>query len=226
VLIIDDGDRRVHMLALGSQRANCYIVETRDTSFLVDPAADAGRIIAYLRTHSIRTPSFAIATHAHFDHIGAAAELAEAGVTTALYIHADDVPELARCRTFALLIAKESFRAPPTEHVRTLDAGSLAVLRQIGFEVKHLPSHTSGSIILSSLDGKLVFTGDIVLNNLVRVRARESESSAGLAAAVAYLRERFSPRAIVLPGHGRLTLLETELRFNPAIRAVAAGPRS
>jgi|GEM_PF-1506704 len=217
MLVFDDGPRRVHALKLGSLGTNCYIVETPARAFVIDPVADPATIAAYLEAHRVK-PAFAVATHAHFDHIGAAAGLIGRGIVETICIHGADDRELERCRTYSVLIGKRPMELPARERIVWLGPTVSGQLAEAGFGLQHLPSHTPGSCILFSEDRKLLFSGDIILNNLVRdVRPAVGESRDGMLAAFDFIEASFSPSALVFPGHGKLTLLETELRFNPSI---------
>ena len=62
------------------------------------------------------------------------------------------------------------------------------------------------------------FTGDIIINNLLsKLRTARGEEQDGMRAAFDFIESFFSPRTLILPGHGKLTLLEVELAYNPTI---------
>ncbi|MDO8605354.1 MAG: MBL fold metallo-hydrolase [Phaeospirillum sp.] len=213
----------IHALKLGPLGTNCYMVATPAVSFILDPVDDAEGIAAYCRRNGL-APSFAMLTHAHFDHVAAAAGLIEAGLAETLWYHGADEAELGRCRTYSMLIAKRPITLPPPERTRHFDAGFEARLAEAGFAIRHLPSHTRGSCIVHSLDRRLVFTGDIILNNRVPgVRTAVGENRDGMRAAAAAIAAEFAPRSIIFPGHGKLSLLETEMAYNASIRRLLHG---
>lgn len=221
MLVFRSGELSVHALKLGPIGTNCYFIATPSASFILDPVDDADGLIAYARQHEL-TPSFAMLTHAHFDHAGAAAGLLEQGFIDALWLHEADRAELARCRTYSMLIAKRPFTAPPSEKLRHFDPGFDALLAEAGLAIRHLPSHTPGSCVLHSLDRRRIFTGDILLNNLVPgVRTAVGEHRQGMQRAIASIAADFPPRTLVFPGHGKLSLLETELMYNAIVRRLA-----
>ena len=214
------GDTAVHRLVLGPLKTNCYIVETGAGAFVLDPVADADTIAAYCDANQI-VLSFGMLTHAHFDHVGAAAGLIAGKRISALWFHPADAGELARVNTYALLIAKKRLELPPKEACRHFDAAFEQMLAGMGFAFEHLPGHTPGSCIVHSLDRKMVFTGDIILNNRVPgVRTAIGENRDQMRAAVARIAEAFQPRTLVLPGHGDLTVLETELAYNRTVKSL------
>jgi len=68
MLFFEGGTIKVHALALCPLRTNCFIVESPQASFLVDPVGEADVIGAYLSDNNI-TIEFCMATHGHFDHV-------------------------------------------------------------------------------------------------------------------------------------------------------------
>lgn len=66
----------VNQICVGPLSTNCYFVskEGRDDGVIIDPGADAERIIEFIHTLQ-RRPVAVLLTHGHFDHIGAAEEL-------------------------------------------------------------------------------------------------------------------------------------------------------
>lgn len=222
MLVFRADDLSIHALKLGPIGTNCYFVASPSLSFIVDPVDDADGLIAYARQHGL-TPRFALLTHAHFDHAGAAAGLLEQGAIDDLWLHEADRAELARCRTYSMLIAKRPFISPPADKIRHFDPDFDARLAKAGWAVRHLPSHTPGSCVLYSLDRRLLFTGDILLNNLVPgVRTAVGEHRRGMRGAITAIAADFPPRTLVFPGHGKLSLLETELMYNAIVQRLLA----
>src|ERR1051326_2900076 len=81
-------------LPLGELQTNCFIAADSETkaAAVIDPGWDAPRVLADLEAHEWSL-KYILLTHAHFDHIGAVADLADAtGAPVAL--HPDDLPLL------------------------------------------------------------------------------------------------------------------------------------
>lgn len=211
MLIFENGEKRVHSLALGPLKTNCFIVENAEFSFVVDPVGDPDVIANYLLDHNI-TIEFCMATHGHFDHVGAAAQLIENKFCRTLYIHADDAIELQRCNTYSLLLDKKKITLPKPESIVWFNDEFVARLACAGFRIFHLPGHTAGSSIVYSDDHKLLFSGDIILkqgkarNN----RCKVGECKEGMRRALLHITETFKPETIVFPGHGKMMTLDSE----------------
>ncbi len=68
----------IDVVQVGVLATNCYVIQIQDQTecIVIDAGGDSPRIIEYLDSKSL-VPSLIFATHAHADHTGAAAPLAE-----------------------------------------------------------------------------------------------------------------------------------------------------
>lgn len=64
----------LRLLVVGGFQENCYLLVEPETNaaILIDPGAEAGRVLAWLEGSAVR---LILLTHAHLDHIGALAEV-------------------------------------------------------------------------------------------------------------------------------------------------------
>lgn len=215
MLVFDDELTKVHALSLGPIRTNTYIVESSGECFLIDPVGEAEKILSYLKANHLR-PQFLFATHGHFDHIAAAQDLLDGGYGSCLYVHPLDRRELQNAKTMSLMIAKKPFRTP---HFQEFDDELASTFHALGFQLQLLPGHTKGSSVLFRSDRKILFSGDLIINNLVvNEMPNPGEDTRALFESIQIIRESFKPETLIFPGHGPLTKLETELRFNKMIQ--------
>lgn len=219
MLIFEDDKLKVHALALGPLRTNCFIVENPQASFLIDPVGEADVISAYLSDHNI-TIEFCMATHGHFDHVGAAAQLIENKFCDTLYIHGADAVELRRCNTYSLLLDKKPIKLPAAENIVWFNDAFEARLADLGFKVKHLASHTVGSSIFYSDDLRFLFSGDIILKQASarKNRCKVGESKDGLVEALRHISTHFRPETLVFPGHGKMMRLDSEFALRDELQ--------
>lgn len=63
---------KIETIVVGMLQENCYIGTVGDYSFIVDPGAEADKIIAACQGKNVKE---ILITHHHFDHIGALGEL-------------------------------------------------------------------------------------------------------------------------------------------------------
>lgn len=153
-------------------RCNIWHVRGRDRDLLLD----SGMGVVSLRAQVARLaerPLLAVASHAHFDHIGNHHEFAERAIHQA---EADILASPSRGATLAdLYVSDEIFTAlPPGDYdsarynvtpapaTRILEDGDVIDLGDRVFEVMHLPGHSPGGIALWEKATGILFSGDVV----------------------------------------------------------------
>lgn len=167
---------------------NVWHVRGRDRDLVVDTANGLGRLRPVVEAMANGRPIVAVATHAHFDHVGGLFEFDER------WVHRTDAPAVTVPEDPLRLLAADlspafmqdmevygyrppevliqalpeegfdvaGFRTPPCEPTRLVGEGDAVELGERRFEVLHVPGHTPGSIALWDEDGGLLFTGDTV----------------------------------------------------------------
>src|SRR5689334_21912092 len=61
----------------GPIEENCWLASSGGRGVLIDPGSEPGRILAEIKAMGLKV-EWILATHAHFDHVGAVAPLQEA----------------------------------------------------------------------------------------------------------------------------------------------------
>jgi len=115
---------QLHILPLGEWDTNCYVLTGGGESFVVDPAAEAERILAAVEGTVVKA---VLLTHAHLDHIQALDEVRHA-TSAPLGLHPADAAEFG---------IKGDFN---------LADGDLLTLQGSEIHVVHTPGHTPGSV--------------------------------------------------------------------------------
>ncbi len=199
----------VRSLTVGPLAENAYLVWQGAKGVLVDPGDEAGRILEAVRAAGF-TPEAILLTHAHFDHLGAVAPLAEA-LGLPVYLHAADLPLYQRAPEIAagwgLTVP------PPPEPAGFLDQGDEA----FGLAVLHLPGHSPGHLAFYRAEDGFVLSGDLLFRGGI---GRYDLPGADRTALFASLRRLLAlPGATrVLPGHGPATTLAAERAANPFLK--------
>jgi glyoxylase-like metal-dependent hydrolase (beta-lactamase superfamily II) len=67
---------KIHVLKVGELKANCYIVEHKDSALIIDPGAEVNRIVSKIKELDLKIVGVLV-THEHFDHCTYAKELSE-----------------------------------------------------------------------------------------------------------------------------------------------------
>lgn len=154
-------------------RCNIWHVRGRDRDLLID----SGMGVVSLRKQVAKLaerPILAVASHAHFDHIGTHHEFAERAVHP---LEADVLVHPTRANTVAdkYVLDDSIFTAlppgdwnalrygvKPAPAQTLLEEGSIVDTGDRSFEVFHLPGHSVGSIALYERATETLFTGDVL----------------------------------------------------------------
>lgn len=208
---VDNACVNVEMLIQGPIENNVYIISDDSATLVVDPSADASEIIAALRGRSLDA---IILTHAHWDHVGAAADLA---AKTGATVIASEIDGKVICG-----------EANPYGGTREFDPCSVDVFVQDGDVVKigampwkvlATPGHTPGGICLflkpefgSNAQGMpVLISGDTLFAGSIGRTDFEGGSMDDMRASLKRL--AFLPDdTLVLPGHNQLTTIGSERR--------------
>ncbi len=203
----------VERLVLTSAESNCYLVGSDATraALVIDPGEDAERISARLAALDLR-PTLVAITHAHWDHVNAAAALARRyGAPVAM--HPGDaellrqVPEVTLERTGARGPEPPAIRRPLD------DDDALDVASDLRLTVLHTPGHTPGSICL--LGDGLVFTGDTLMAGWVGRTDRPGGDQLAIRHSLWERLLRLPEATVVHAGHLESTTIGDERRDNP-----------
>ncbi len=195
----------VHTLPLGWLQANCYIVANGSRCILIDPGDEASKVLAFLEEKDLK-PDAILLTHGHFDHVGAAREVA-AQTGCGIWIHSSDVP-----------LGKAPTDIFPLGHDRTLrfwaDAEEFD-FAGLSIRILETPGHTVGSVCI--LIGDAMFSGDTLFSGSIGRTDLEGGDMPLMRGSLLRIKE-LTQNYTVYPGHGPSTTLDREKRVNPFLR--------
>jgi hydroxyacylglutathione hydrolase len=207
----------VNRYELGRIGTNCYVIradEAAGEAVVVDPGADAARVLDELRSLGARCAAILI-THGHWDHLGGVADLAEA---TGAPVH---MAEEER----TLLEDVNSF-TPPGVELRPyspdvlLRGDEVLLLAGISFQTLRIPGHSPAHLAYYA-DGAL-FSGDLLFAGSVGRTDLPGADWDTLVESIRMLADRLPPETIVYSGHGPKTTLGAELARNPFLAELRA----
>ena len=153
-------------------RCNVWHVRGRDRDLLFDSGMGVVSLTAEVPWLAGR-PVLAVASHAHFDHVGNHHEFAERACHPAeAHILAEPRAEWNLADRFAVVemferlppggYVQADYRVRPAPATRLVEAGDVIDLGDRVFEVMHVPGHSPGSIALWEAATGVLFSGDAV----------------------------------------------------------------
>jgi len=198
--------------------ANCYIVGSEKTreGLIIDPGEDAPDILNAVRQLSLSISTI-VATHGHFDHIGALAQVKES--TGAKFaIHSREATSLrGQSRMPFRFLGSHQ---PPPDPDRLLEEGDTINIGDLSFAVLHTPGHSPGGICL--LGEGVVFAGDTLFNFGIG-RADFIGPGIGYEILLKSIKEKLlvlPDETVVYPGHGPKTTIGVERDWNPFLQDI------
>jgi len=193
----------IQTLPVGQLKTNCYLFH----NLIIDPGEAADFIIQKITDLDLK-PQAILATHAHFDHIGAVNELKLAFKIPFLMPKKDEVL-LKWFRKSALHFTKVDPGPPPKVD---------KYLGQECFTLKIIPTpgHTPGSVCLYSSKEKIVFGGDLIFAGGGVGRYDLPYADKDILQKSIQKILKLPPETIVYPGHGEPTTIgEFKKLYNP-----------
>lgn len=202
----------VETLVVGPLQVNCYILGCEQTkqAVVIDPGDEWRRILGSAQRLGVKLVGIWL-THAHFDHMGAAAELAQAtGLDVAL--HADDLP-LLKAAGGALFFGLPS--PPLPERICHLTAGQQLAVGRLALRVLHTPGHTPGHVAFHLAAEPTIFVGDVLFAQGIGRTDLPGGSYEALMRSITQQLLVLPDDTLVYPGHGPTTTIGQERVTNP-----------
>ncbi|ASU85537.1 MBL fold metallo-hydrolase [Nocardiopsis gilva YIM 90087] len=172
---------------------NVWIVGNDRSAIVIDAAHDHEAIARALGDRELMA---IVCTHAHNDHINAAAQLADLADAPIL-LHPDDAPLW-------------HMYYPDREPDAPLLQGELLRAGDVELKVLHTPGHAPGAVCLYAAELGAVFTGDTLFNGGPGATGR---SYSDFPQIISSIKERLIPlpeETVVHPGHGASTTIGEE----------------
>ena len=202
----------VKMLPVGPLQANCYIVGCEKTrqAVVIDPGDEAQRILRAIQDLGL-TATGILLTHAHFDHMAAADDLAQA-TELPVAVHPDDLPLLNAGGGAAL------FGLPPVptpSQVTALATDQEIAIGEITLRVLHTPGHSPGHVCFHQPAERIVFDGDVLFASGIGRTDLPGCSHEALMRSINKQLMTLPDDTTVYPGHGPATTIGHERATNP-----------
>lgn len=191
---------------------NAYVVRCGDgrDAVAVDPGGEAGAMADALASEGVDLLAVLL-THAHLDHIEGVGELVRR-TGAPVYLNPADLPLYGAAGRQAEMFGLSVPTLPPVD--RALEPGRLE-LGDCKFEVRAVPGHSPGHVLLYNAEDAVAFVGDVVFEGSI---GRTDLPGGDYKQLMRSIREQ----VLTLPGqtrlycgHGPPTTVEHEARTNP-----------
>ncbi|MFQ5957347.1 MAG: MBL fold metallo-hydrolase [Candidatus Brocadiales bacterium] len=200
-------------LEVGPLAVNCYILGSREggEAAVIDPGADPDNIMRVLEARGLLgNVKYILATHGHFDHVGAAKRLKE--LTSAPFlIHKGDLELLDSLEEQARYFGCPMVEKPSVD--RFIADGDTISFDNIKLRVAHTPGHSKGGVCYLTEDK--AFVGDTLFAGSVGRTDFPGCSFEELATSIQKKLLPLGDDVEVYPGHGPSTTIGSEKRSNP-----------
>lgn len=194
--------------SLGQLQTNCYFLVHDQDCLIVDPADDASFIIEEIQRQRLNLVGM-LATHGHFDHIGAVGEI-QLSFNVPLYIFKEDQFLIDRLNeTAKYFLGFDPYFIKPSRVKYLTDSKFDSDLIGIEFKIIKTPGHTPGSCCFYFKEKNVVFTGDTLFKEGIGRTDLSYSSKEDLKKSLKKI-FRLQQETIVYPGHGEETNIEDE----------------
>ncbi len=202
----------LNQYVVGYMGVNCYVAANKETGecIVIDSGASAQKLAEKIKEDGFK-PVAVLLTHGHFDHAGAAEELAKlCGVPVYAHEMERDTLENPDKNVSTMMRRMESYHAD-------IFVKDEEVLALAGFEIQVLytPGHTEGGCCYYLPEENVLFSGDTLFAQSV---GRTDFPGGSMSQLVRSIREKLAvlpEDTRVYPGHNEETSIGLERIHNP-----------
>lgn len=207
---------RFRILPVTAFEQNCSLIwcdKTREAA-LVDAGGDIDKLLALVEAEGV-TLTKLLVTHAHIDHAGVVAELADRLHLPIEGPHPGDQFWIDR-----LSDQSRMFRFPdsrPFVPTRWLDQGNEVTVGAETLSVRHCPGHTPGHVVFISEAAGVSFVGDVLFAGSIGRTDFPMGDHQTLIDAIRRELWALPDDMRFVPGHGPMSTIGHERRHNPFV---------
>lgn len=198
--------------------ANSYVIgKINGPCVIVDAGSDQDELIDYVDNHHDKVVAILL-THAHFDHIRGLSKILrhyKNKYNIPVYLDREDVELLSDPKKNTSTMVGESINL----NIDTIDVEEDKPLPIKGFNIKAIktPFHTKGSVCYLSEDDNALFTGDSLFQGSIGRTDMITSCPEKMKESLNKMKS-LDDMLVVYPGHGPITRLEIEKRYNCFLR--------
>lgn len=206
-------DIRIQSFVAPGFEENTYLVwrAGNGSAIVVDPGNIVTAILDSLAEQQLRLEAIVL-THAHLDHIEGVAELRDHSGAP-IWMHPADKPLYDGAGDQAAWFAMPFRPLPDTDN--ELQHGQELSVAGIDFEVRHVPGHSPGHVILYCEEARAALVGDVIFQGSI---GRTDLPGGNFAQLIKGIREQvftLPENTILYTGHGPATDVGHERATNP-----------
>lgn len=195
---------------------NCTLIWCEKTrkAAVIDPGGDLDKVLQVIAREGLTLEKILL-THAHIDHAGAAAELAERQQVPIEGPHPDD-------KFWIDMLPQQSamFRFPAAKAFtpdRWLYQDDRVQVGEVTLQVLHCPGHTPGHVVFYHPESRLAQVGDVLFAGSI---GRTDFPRGNYNDLIRSIREKLWPLGndvAFIPGHGPMSTFGQERMTNPFV---------
>ena len=206
---------QVEPLIVGPLFSNCYIIydDKVKQGAIIDPGDDADKILKRVKELDISI-KYILATHGHFDHVGGVASLRRE-LKVEFLAHKGDFFFLEDGENSARRWGIDIEQPPKPD--RFIKDGDKIKVGSFELEVIHTPGHSPGGV--SFLFDRMLFGGDTLFQGSIGRTDFRQGSFEEISESIKTRLYSLPDDTIVYTGHGPVTTIGDEKRFNAFVRA-------
>lgn len=196
------------------QNCSLLICEESGEAVLIDPGGDAERLIRHVERQQVN-PVKLLLTHGHFDHAGAAAELAKYWGVPVVGPHLDDEFLLESIPYWSGQYNLDGRSVTPD---RWLEQGDRVEFGNQSLDVYHCPGHTPGHVVYLHAAERVAFVGDVLFKGSIGRTDFPRSSHTQLIDSITNRLFPLGDDIHFIPGHGERSTFGEERRSNPFLQ--------
>jgi glyoxylase-like metal-dependent hydrolase (beta-lactamase superfamily II) len=192
---------------------NAYIAwsDRTNDAVAIDPGGESVAMADFIEQNNLRLSAILL-THAHLDHIEGVAKLVRRWPAP-IYLHDDDRKLYAAVALQAVQFGMVVDPLPPVD--QALTHGQQLHFGPLNFEVRHVPGHAPGHVILYARQAGLAFVGDVVFQGSIGRTDLPGGNYQELMRSIRQQVLTLPPATRLYCGHGPATTVQHEATTNP-----------
>lgn len=203
----------IEIETVGPFQENCYIIGDDESNIgaIIDPGDEADRILQTAKKTGLEF-KYILNTHAHIDHVCGVQDVKNA-LHIPFYLHKDDLILLQNLPKQAAMFGIFVDAVPDVDFFYGTE--TQISIGELTAQIFHTPGHSPGGVCLYFKSDNIVFGGDVLFNGSI---GRTDLYGGDYDTLIHVIREKLftlPDETLVYPGHGPLTSIGHEKRYNP-----------